>query len=250
MRILSAVLLAVVAAGMILLVNRAATAGFHVNEAKMVGSVLLVTGHTRHPGEVVTLNTHFKHRSNRHSRFVFRVEYHPRSCTAVLKTTLADHKVSIASCVASLRQGTNHPKVIALAGPIGERGLSGPARAETPPGPQGAPGSRGAAGPQGPVGERGLAGPAGAQGPPGPQGIAGPQGPLGPQGPKGDSSAMRIRRVQQDCIEDRECVVTCGDDELAINAFCPKRAAAIMMSLQEISCGTANQATMVALCAK
>jgi hypothetical protein len=56
--------------------------------------------------------------------------------------------------------------------------------------------------------------------------------------------------VRQDCAEDRECAASCGDDEVAINAFCPKRAPAIMTSLREISCGTANQAAMVALCWK
>jgi hypothetical protein len=83
-------------------------------------------------------------------------------------------------------------------------------------------------------------------------GPAGPSGSAGPQGPKGDTgtSATRIRQVRQDCSEDRECTVTCADDEIAVNAFCPKRGAAIMTSLREISCGTANPSAMVALCAK
>jgi hypothetical protein len=59
-----------------------------------------------------------------------------------------------------------------------------------------------------------------------------------------------IRQVRRDCTEDHECAVACADDEVAINAFCPKRASAIMTSLHEISCGTVNHAAMVALCAK
>ena len=80
---------------------------------------------------------------------------------------------------------------------------------------------------------------------------AGAPGAAGPQGPKGDpdASATRIRQVRQNCSEDRECAVTCADDEIAVNAFCPKRGAAIMTSLREISCGTANPSAMVALCA-
>jgi Collagen triple helix repeat (20 copies) len=98
-------------------------------------------------------------------------------------------------------------------------------------------------------GTQGLTGERGPAGPPGPTGPSGPQGVAGPQGPKGDSGAQ-IRQVRQDCTEDRECAVTCATDEIAINAFCPKRAPAIMTSLHEISCGTANQAQKVAICAR
>jgi hypothetical protein len=87
---------------------------------------------------------------------------------------------------------------------------------------------------------------------PGPAGAVGAIGPAGPQGPKGDAdtTAMRIRQVRQDCSADRECAVTCAEEEIAINAFCPKKAAAILSSLREISCGDANTAPMVAFCAK
>jgi hypothetical protein len=95
----------------------------------------------------------------------------------------------------------------------------------------------------------GPAGPQGAAGPQGSQGAAGPPGAAGPQGPKGDPGTQ-LRQVRQDCAEDRDCAVTCADDEIAINAFCPKRAPAVMTSLRDISCGTANQAAMVAICAK
>ena len=91
------------------------------------------------------------------------------------------------------------------------------------------------------------------QAPPAPPGLKGsPVLRARPQGAKGDpdTSATRIRQVRQDCSEDRECTVTCADDEIAVNAFCPKRGAAIMTSLREISCGTANPSAMIALCAK
>ena len=61
---------------------------------------------------------------------------------------------------------------------------------------------------------------------------------------------MNIRQVRQDCTEGSDCAVTCADDEIAINAFCPKKAAPILNSLHDISCGTGNQSTMVAFCAK
>jgi hypothetical protein len=94
-----------------------------------------------------------------------------------------------------------------------------------------------------------MAGPAGPQGNAGPQGSA---GLVGPQGRKGDpdTSAARIRQVQQACSEDRECAVICAADEIAVNAFCPKKEPATLTSLREISCGTANGSEMVALCAK
>jgi hypothetical protein len=260
MRVVAAVLPAVIAAGMMLLVHEPVAARIRVNDAKLAAGVLVVTGHTRHPREIITLNGHFTRTSDRHRHFVFRIApYHPRGCAVVLKTTFDEREVSIAPCIALAKRNTIDPKMIAgPQGPSGERGPSGPAGLEGPsgpPGPQGAPGLQGIAGPQGPQGAQGIAGPPGPQSPsgaPGPQGVAGPAGPRGPQGPKGDpdDSATRIRRVQQDCTEDHECTVTCGDDEVAVNAFCPKRAPAVMTNLREISCGTANQAAMVALCAK
>jgi hypothetical protein len=56
--------------------------------------------------------------------------------------------------------------------------------------------------------------------------------------------------VQQVCVEDRDCLASCAEDEIAINAFCPKKAPAVLNSLREISCGSGNQFTMVAFCAK
>ena len=115
---------------------------------------------------------------------------------------------------------------------------------EGPPGPPGTPGVQG---PPGPQGAEGAPGPMGPQGIPGSQGPAGPRGEAGLPGPPGNAG---IRQVQQDCVEDRDCLASCAEDEIAVNAFCPKKAPAVLNSLREISCGSGNQLTMVAFCAK
>jgi len=241
MRMASAALSAVIAAGAILLDHEPVAARIRVSDAKLAAGVLVVAGHTKHPGQIVTLNNRFVQRSDRRSHFVFRIAYHPRGCAVLLKTSLDLREVSISPCAAVARRSTIAAKVSeSPRGPIGESDRAGLNGSSGPPGVQGAQGAAGPPGPQGPVG------------PPGPQGVAGPLGLPGPQGPKGDadSSAIHIRRVQQDCTEDHECAVTCGDDEVVVNAFCPKRALAVMTNLREISCGTDNQAAMVALCAR
>jgi hypothetical protein len=115
---------------------------------------------------------------------------------------------------------------------------------EGPPGPPGTPGVQG---PPGRQGAEGAPGPMGPQGIQGPQGLAGPRGEAGLPGPPGNAG---VRQVQQDCVEDRDCLASCAEDEIAINAFCPKKTPAVLNSLREISCGSGNQFTMVAFCAK
>jgi hypothetical protein len=56
--------------------------------------------------------------------------------------------------------------------------------------------------------------------------------------------------VQQDCTDDQVCTVQCAQGEVALSAFCPKRAPALLDSPRDISCGTGNRATMIAFCAK
>jgi hypothetical protein len=135
------------------------------------------------------------------------------------------------------------------AGPQGTRGEAGPA------GPQGLPGARGQAGPPGPPGLQGARGEAGG---PGLQGLAGARGEPGPPGPPGPAAPQvaqgdpgpRLRQVQQDCTDDQECTVQCAQGEVALSAFCPKKAPAVLDSARDISCGTGNRAPMIAFCAK
>ena len=296
-----------VALAVSVLFDEPAAARIGLTSSRMIDGVLVVTGHTRHRHEMITLDKRIVRWSDQHARFAFRIASQPRTCSVVLRTASEARRAAIGSCVVLARRGASSPRTAfglrglggtrgAIAEPAA-RGAPGPQGPVGPPGPQGGPGSQGAAGPQGPpgiagpsgpsgppgapgptgptgptgpvgvvgppgpagqhgpLGPPGAAGPAGPPGPAGPQGIAGPAGPPGAaglQGPKGDpeASATRIRQVRQDCSEDRECTVTCADDEIAVNAFCPKRGVAIMTSLREISCGTANPSAMVALCAK
>ncbi len=265
MRVASWVLPAVIAAGGVLLFHDSAAARIRLNDAEIVAGVLVVTGHTRHRYERIALDDRAARKSDRHRRFVFRIAYYPPNCTVTLKTVDDERVATIASCGARGAQGfagergppgppgppgpQGAPGVIGPPGPQGTPGVAGP---QGPGGTAGPPGATGPAGPRGVAGPPGMPGPAGPQGPagpPGPLGVAGPPGAPGPQGSKGDPGTQ-LRQVRQDCAEDRDCAVTCADDEIAINAFCPKRAPAVMTSLHAISCGTANQAPMVAICAK
>jgi hypothetical protein len=278
-----------VALAVSVLFDEPAAARIGLTSSRMIDGVLVVTGHTRHRHEMITLDKRIVRWSDQHARFAFRIASQPRTCSVVLRTASEARRAAIGSCVVLARRGTSGTRTAlglrglgGTRGAIDEpaaRGAPGPQGPVGPPGPQGGPGSQGAAGPQGPPGIAGPSGPSGAPGPTGPPGPAGQHGPLGPpgaagpagpagpqgiagpagppgaaglQGPKGDpeASATRIRQVRQDCSEDRECTVTCADDEIAVNAFCPKRGVAIMTSLREISCGTANPSAMVALCAK
>src|ERR1700681_1189678 len=183
MRVASGVLPAAIAAGMMLFVHEPVAARIRLHDAKMVAGVLVVTGHTRHRHEAITLDGRITRRSDRHRSFVFRIHYHPHGCAVILRTAWDERKASIASCVALARRSTIGIRVMARPqGAVGKAGPSGPAGPEGPagpPGPQGAPGLPGVAGPQGP---QGIAGPPGPQGP---QGVAGPPGPQGPQGVAG-----------------------------------------------------------------
>jgi len=255
MRVASCVLPAIVAAGF-LMFHEPAAARIRLNDAKIVAGVLVVSGHTRHRYEAIALDDRAARKSDRHRRFVFRIPYYPPNCTVTLRTVDDQRVATIASCGgqgllgATGERGPAGPQ--GPAGPTGSQGAPGTAGPPGPPGPQGVagpPGQPGVTGPTGPPGIAGPPGPNGATGPAGPQGLPGLPGVAGSPGPKGDPGTQ-IRQVRRDCAEDRECAVACADDEIAINAFCPKRAPAILTSLREISCGTANQAPMVAICGK
>ena len=85
------------------------------------------------------------------------------------------------------------------------------------------------------MGERGEAGPAGAKGDPG---AAGTQGVAG----------LQVRQVRQDCTSGSDCTIACADGEIALNAVCAA-GPAVLKDERQISCGSANAAPMVALCA-
>jgi hypothetical protein len=61
---------------------------------------------------------------------------------------------------------------------------------------------------------------------------------------------VMLRHVRQSCIGNEDCVVTCADDEVALNAFCPQREPPIFVNERSISCGYGNRRPMVAICAK
>ena len=60
----------------------------------------------------------------------------------------------------------------------------------------------------------------------------------------------QIRRVSQACASDNDCVVTCNDGEVAINAFCPKKTTATLTGERDVSCGAGNQGNMIGYCAR
>ena len=66
---------------------------------------------------------------------------------------------------------------------------------------------------------------------------------------EGKKGRIAVGQFADLMVPDRD-YFACADDEIAVNAFCPRRGAAVMTSLREISCGTANPSAMVALCAK
>ncbi len=259
MRVSSIVLPAVVAAGTVACFHDSASARIRLNDSEMLAGVLVVSGHTRHRSETITLDNQFTQKSDRHRRFVFRVPYYPSTCTLQLKTAEDERTAVVESCGAiGMRGPDGTPGTAGIAGPQGPQGVAGPMGPLGPRGVAGPQGPQGVAGPMGPLGPQGIAGPMGPQGPQGasgPQGIAGPPGPpgsIGPPGLKGDpdTTAARIREVRQDCSAELECAVRCAEDEIAVNAFCPKKTPATLTSLHDISCGEANRSAMVALCVK
>jgi hypothetical protein len=103
----------------------------------------------------------------------------------------------------------------------------------------GPPGPQGVAGPPGPKGDPGAPGPQGADGPPGPKGEAGAAG-----------ASLALRHVRQNCVGNRDCIVACAGNEIALNAFCPQRRQPMLVSEGQISCGYGNRAPMVAVCVR
>jgi hypothetical protein len=183
-----------------------------------------------------------RHRQVARHRHAARHAVRHRSRTKAVQVARADRALRAVAAVQSPQAvaGPAGPQ-----GPQGERGEIGPPGV---PGPRGPQGLRSDAGPPGPQGPQGSPGPRGEAGPPGPQG---PQGPQGPRGEPAPAAAVQLlRRASRACTSEQNCVVNCGDGEFAVNAFCPKRTAAALIAEREVSCGTGNDGTMIAYCAR
>jgi hypothetical protein len=171
---------------------RPAEARIRLNDSEILAGLLVVTGHTQHANETISLDGKFTTTSDRHRRFSFRIPYYPPTCTVTLKAGDDERTAAVAVCAAAGSTGARgEPGAQGIAGEIGPqgpqglRGLAGPQGTVGPQGPAGVAGPRGPAGAAGPQGPAGLQGPAGVAGPPGPQGPQGPAGVAGPPGPRG-----------------------------------------------------------------
>jgi hypothetical protein len=56
--------------------------------------------------------------------------------------------------------------------------------------------------------------------------------------------------VRKDCVSNQDCIVACAADEIALNAFCPRRLPPMYRSANEISCGYGNRTPMIAICVR
>lgn len=68
-------------------------------------------------------------------------------------------------------------------------------------------------------------------------------------GPAEDGSLgpLSLRSVRQPCERNKECLVVCRKDEVAVNAFCPDGDAKLL-SQQSVSCGAAATTYIVGYC--
>lgn len=57
-----------------------------------------------------------------------------------------------------------------------------------------------------------------------------------------------LRVVRQACETGQDCRVTCGEEEIALNAYCPAGPARLTGE-REVSCGSGEQQRMIAYCA-
>jgi hypothetical protein len=179
-------------------------AEIRVEDARIAGGDLRITGRVSKGGEVVVLDDDVSVQADRGGRFSFRVPYMPqRNCAVTLKSGADEREVVVANC--------------GISGGQGERGEPGPTGAQGPrgePGPAGPAGQTGAPGPQGPKGDAGPAGP------PGPKGDPGGPGPAGPAGPPGAAGAVNIRALKVDGCRQPYCEAVCEAGETMISALC------------------------------
>ncbi len=206
--------------------------GISLSVAAIQAGELVIAGQTSRPRAMVSADERYTAGSDRNGRFAFRLAYYPMNCAVTLKSGNIERKAIVANCAAG--------------GARGEPGAPGTPGGPGPAGTAGLQGLQGPPGPAGPSGPQGLPGVRGAEGPPGP---TGPRGEAGPVGPRGEGApGQQIRRVRQTCSAGQICAVTCDQNEIALNAFCPKQAPATLTGDRSVSCGIGNSEAMVAYC--
>lgn len=171
-----------------------------VDDARLVGGDLRITGRVPKAGLQVTLDDEIAVISGRGGRFSFSVPYLPPNCVATLKAGEDEREAVIANC-----------------GPKGENGAQGQAGDRGAPGPKGEAGLKGEAGPPG---EPGIPGPLGAPGPIGAAGAAGPKGDAGVPGPAGAPGQVAMRTLRTDGCSGGPCELACEGSEVFLSAYC------------------------------
>ena len=75
-----------------------ATAAFVINDARIGQGDLLVRGEVDEPNSTITLDDSFSERTDQQGRFEFRLQYHPATCTVLLKAGQQVRPVVIENC--------------------------------------------------------------------------------------------------------------------------------------------------------
>ncbi len=233
----------IVLAAAAMLAPGGASAQIRIDEARIAGGELRVTGRIAGRNVPVTIDDDIATTSDAQGRFRFRVPYLPQDCTAVVRAGEESREIVIANCAAARPAGRKGD-----AGPPGAAGLPGAPGERGPAGERGPPGEAGAPGERGPPGERGADGAAGAPGPQGPRGEAGPAGPAGPPGP---AAALNLRVVRTEGCAQPYCEALCEAAETILSAYCVRGGAPTFTrrdSGEPVVMCPANSAGITAFC--
>lgn len=90
--------------GTLLFFSTVAAAEIRIDDARYAGGVLVVRGHTTRPFQIIILDGHYKRRSNRDGRFIFRVPYRPRFCKIDLVSGSETKSVEVRNCSTNTRR--------------------------------------------------------------------------------------------------------------------------------------------------
>lgn len=212
---------AFVCAALLALAPAPATAQIQIDEARIAGGDLRISGRVKERGGTVTLDDNVSATTaDRQGRFSFRVPHMPPSCVVTLKSGEVEREAVVANCGSVGPRGDKGEP-----GPTGPQGVKGEAG---PPGPAGPQGIAGPPGPPGPAGAQGMAGPPGPPGPAGPRGepgLAGPAGPAGPPGAPGVEGAaarLNLRPLRTETCAKPYCELVCENGEALLSAYCLK----------------------------